>query len=157
QQLSNFLGGEPFNPLPGAPPGGAAGNLAPFGDPTYTYGNYNPSQAIRNFGNLSDPQFSYASQDPLQERSDVENALFQRVQPQNDRDLQNLQAHLASQGIKYGSPAYQAAMDNYNRGITDQRLAITAQGGQEQQLQENILANRGQFANAAQQQQYQQL
>ena len=74
----------------------------------------------------------------LQDRANVENSLFQRFQPQNDRDLANLQSQLNDQGIKYGSPAYQAAMDNYNRGITDQRLGITAQGGAEQKLQNDM-------------------
>jgi len=160
QQLLNTLPNQtsPINdPSVNALLPGGSGYLAAVGDPTYTYGIHNQSQGIRDFGNLNDPRFNYTNQDPLTERGNVENALFQRVQPQNDRDLANLQAHLADQGIKYGSPAYQAAMDNYNRGITDQRLAITAQGGQEQQLQENLLKNQADFYNQAQQQQYQQL
>ena len=78
------------------------------------------------------------------------------MQPQNDRDRANLEARLSDQGIKYGSGAYQAAMDNYNRGINDQRLGITAQGGPEQKLQDDLAAQRAGFQNSAQQQAYQQ-
>jgi hypothetical protein len=47
-----------------------------------------------------------------------------------------------------------AAMDDFNRQLTDTRLGITAAGGQEQKLQEDIAAQRAGFQNAAQQQAY---
>jgi hypothetical protein len=107
------------------------------------------------FGDAGPIRSGYGDgKDALTSRSNVENSLFSRMQPQNDRDLEKLRSQLADQGIRYGSQAYTAAMDNYNRGINDQRLAITAQGGQEQKLQEDIAAQRAGFANAAEQQAY---
>ena len=47
-------------------------------------------------------------------------------------------------------------MDNYNRGINDQMLGITAQGGQEQQLQAGLAQNLAQFQNTAQTNMFQQ-
>ena len=45
-------------------------------------------------------------------------------------------------------------MDNYNRQSNDARLAVTAQGGQEQQRMMDMAAQRAGFQNSAQQQQY---
>src|SRR4029077_13918231 len=109
------------------------------------------------FGATDPITMDYDQSGALTSRANVENALFQRMQPQNERDLENMRSQLEGQGIKYGSPAYQAAMDNYNRGINDQRLGITAQGGAEQKLQNDIAAQHAGFKNAAEQQQYQQL
>ena len=116
--------------------------------------------------NLGAPQYGIApsgqqqttydnSQGTIQ-RANVENSLFQRMQPQNQLALSHLQSQLSDQGIKYGSPAYTAAMDNYNRGINDQMLGITAQGGQEQQLQASLAQNLAQFQNTAQTNMFQQ-
>jgi hypothetical protein len=132
-----------------------------------TWGLGNIGQAQGTINNSTGPQSTFADAgnvttdygpdtDFATSRANVENSLFQRVQSQNDRDLANLQAHLDAQGIRYGSPAYTAAMDNYQRGLTDQRLGITAQGGAEQKLQSDIAAQRAGFQNAAQQQAYQQ-
>ena len=76
------------------------------------------------------------------------------MQPQLDRQQNQLQQQLADQGIRYGSPAYQAATDDFNRSVNDLRLGITAQGGQEQKLQADMAAQRAGFQNAAQQQAY---
>jgi hypothetical protein len=115
--------------------------------------NYQQQRTFDDAGALTR---DYDTSQGTQQRANVENALFQRMQPQNDRDRANLESRLADQGIKYGSPAFQAAMDNYNRGINDQRLGITAQGGQEQKLQDDLAAQRAGFQNSAQQQAYQQ-
>lgn len=123
--------------------GQAQGTIAPSGAPQSTFGDAGP--ITTDYG----PDTDFATS-----RSNVENALFKRVQPQNDRDLANLQAHLDAQGIRYGSPAYTAAMDNYQRGINDLRLGITAQGGAEQKLQADMAAQRAGFQNAAEQQAY---
>jgi hypothetical protein len=135
----------PVNSNPWSEVGAIEGNPGDGGPIATSFGGTN--QPITN---------TYGNPDILTDRSNVESSLFQRVQPQNARDLNVLQQQLADQGISYGSPAYQAAMDQYSRGINDQRLAITAQGGQEQALQENIAAQRAGFQNAAQQQDYQQ-
>jgi hypothetical protein len=53
-----------------------------------------------------------------------------RNQPQMDRDRANLEQRLANQGISVGTPAYQAAMDQYQRGVNDFRLGAQNQGQQ---------------------------
>lgn len=99
------------------------------------------------------------------ERSRIENALFQRLNPQLEQDRSALEQRLANQGITMGSAAYNSAMDDYNRGVNDLRLGIVGAGGDElsrmygmslagrqQGVQE--LLNQGQFANQAQQQMF---
>jgi hypothetical protein len=58
-------------------------------------------------------------------RSNVANALYDRMNPQYDRDLELLQTRLSNQGFTDpGSEAYRAEMDNFNRGRNDARLAV---------------------------------
>jgi hypothetical protein len=76
------------------------------------------------------------------------------MDPQLQRDRGAMEARLADQGIKIGSPAYQAAMDQFNRQLTDTRLGITQTAGQEQQRMMDMAAQRAGFENAAQQQAY---
>jgi hypothetical protein len=89
------------------------------------------------------------------DRQRVEDALFGRLSPQLDRDRSRLEQQLADQGIRYGSPAYQQAMSDFNRQSTDARLAVTAAGGAEQQRLAQMAQNQAEFQNAAQQQAYQ--
>lgn len=62
------------------------------------------------------------------------NALISRNQPQADQRLSALETRLANQGITYGSDAWKAAMDDYNRGQNDfgiaAQLAATGEMGQ---------------------------
>jgi hypothetical protein len=90
------------------------------------------------------------------DRARVEESLYGRLNPQLERDRSNLEQRLADQGIRYGSDAYNRAMDDYNRQSTDARLAVTAKGGEEQQRMNDMAAQRAGFQNAAQQQAYQQ-
>ena len=89
------------------------------------------------------------------DRQRVEDALFGRLSPQLDRDRSRLEQQLADQGIRYGSPAYQQAMSDFNRQSTDARLAVTAAGGAEQQRMSQMAQAQAQFQNEAQQQAYQ--
>ena len=90
-------------------------------------------------------------------RNAVETALMERLQPQLDRDRAAMETRLANQGIMLGSEAYRNAMDDFERQVADQRLAIVGAAGQEenrmaalrtQRLQEQ-LALRGQPINEA--------
>jgi hypothetical protein len=90
------------------------------------------------------------------DRARVEDALFGRLSPQLDRDRSRLEQQLADQGIRYGSPAYQQAMSDFNRQSTDARLAVTAAGGAEQQRMSEMAKAQAQFQNAAEQQAYEQ-
>lgn len=108
------------------------------------------------FGDAGSITGSYGPGDFSADRANVEQALFNRLQPQLDRDRTRLETQLADQGIRYGSPAYAQAMDDFNRQSNDARLAVTAQAGQEQQRMMDMAAKRAGFENAAQMQAYQQ-
>jgi Chaperone of endosialidase len=109
----------------------------------------------REFGDAGDITRSYAPDDNWSaDRSRVEDSLFQRLNPQLDRERANLEQRLNDQGIRYGSTAYTQAMDDYNRQSNDMRLAVTAAGGQEQTRMADMAAKAAGFENAAQQQAY---
>lgn len=175
--LQSYLG-QDFNPLNTAPAGGNAQNLAnigsaqtSFGDPSFnvrsvaasptTFGDTSYSlaslpMAQRSFGDTS---FSLGSQPMAQKtfgetsdynlaRSHVEDALFQRLNPQLDRSRSGVEQRLADQGIRYGSDAYRNAMSDYNREANDLRLGVTAAGSAEQEQAYTQDLRRGQFYNA---------
>jgi len=155
--LGQFLP-QNFNPIDTAPGGGNASALAQSLINQGVKYDYNQRDPTFDIGNAGPIQTTYGDQSGvLQDRANVENALFQRIRPQQDLDLSNLESRLADQGIRYGSDAYNNAMRTYQQGVNDSRLAVTAAGGQEQNLQEQIAQNRAQFGNQAQQQLYQQL
>jgi hypothetical protein len=107
--------------------------------------------AVRSFGD--DEDYNRA-------RTHVEDALFQRLQPQLQRSANSLDQRLADQGIRYGSPAYNAAYQTYNQRVNDAHLAVTQAGAAEQQQAFNQAQARAAFGNAglaqqiAQQQQF---
>ena len=82
-------------------------------------------------------------------RDQITNAMMQRLQPQIDRDRAALDSKLANQGIQLGSDAYKAADDDFNRGVSDQRIAALLGGDQEQQSAFNRGLASGQFGNQA--------
>lgn len=130
-------------------------SISGYGQPSTTFGTTPGS--IFGFGDAGGITRSYGPQDNFSaDRARVEQSLFERVNPQLDRQRQQIQQQLADQGIRYGSPAYTAAMDDFNRQANDMRLAITAQGGQEQQRLADMAAKQAGFQNAAQMQEYQQ-
>ena len=67
------------------------------------------------------------------DRSSVEQAMFDRLNPQLERDRASLENSLVNQGFQRGTEAFSSGMDQYNRQANDQRLGITAAGLQEQQ------------------------
>jgi hypothetical protein len=146
-----------FGAIPGAQTsfGDAGQLLTGYGDagpvPT-TYGGQ--GDYARSFDDAGGIARDYGPNDFSADRSRVEQSLFERMQPQLDRQRTQLEQQLADQGIRYGSSAYSAAMDDFNRQLTDTRLGVIAQGGQEQKLQADLAAQRAGFANAAQQQAY---
>lgn len=192
--LSGYLGGNfnPLQTAP--PPSNAAmlarnleGIQTSFGDPSYNARSL--GQAPRTFGDTSyslgslpraqsafgDTSFSLGAQPMSQKtfgetsdynlaRQHVEDALFQRLNPQLDRSRGNIEQRLADQGIRYGSDAYRNAMSDYSREANDLRLGVTQAGSAEQQQAYMQDLQRGQFYNqglqqdvARQQQEYAQL
>ncbi len=67
------------------------------------------------------------------DRTAVEKAMFDRLQPQMDRARGQLETTLVNQGFQRGTDAFNKEMDQEGRNENDQRLAITGQGLQEQQ------------------------
>jgi hypothetical protein len=86
-----------------------------------------------------------------QARSHVEDALFQRLNPQLDRSRAAIEQKLADQGIRYGADAYRNALGDYSREANDLRLDIIAKGAAEQQQAFTQSLARGQFGLAQQQ------
>lgn len=146
--LVNWLS-QPFN-INGAP--GAGDWTTLYGGPGIQ-SSYNTAGSQQGtFADAGDVTRSYGPGDYSADRDKVEQALYQRMDPQLQRDRQALEARMADQGIKYGSPAYQAAMDDFNRQLTDTRLGITQTAGQEQQRMQEMANAQATFQNAAQQQ-----
>lgn len=67
------------------------------------------------------------------DRSAVEKALYDRLNPQLQRSRDALENNLTNQGFQRGTEAFTTAMDQANRQENDARLAVTGQGLQEQQ------------------------
>lgn len=110
------------------------------------------SQQLIN-GNLNDVgniQRAVGPSDFSQDRQRVEQALFDRINPQLTQDRDALENRLINQGLVRGTDAFRTAMDEANRQSNDARLAVVAQGGQEQQRMFDQLLSQGQFANTAQ-------
>lgn len=143
--------------------GAISGDIGNFGSQQSTFGNTAALQdQLGGFGDVQD-QFGQAgditrtygpADDFSSDRGRVEQALYGRLNPQLDRERANLEQRLADQGIRYGSPAYNKAMDDYNRQANDARLAVTQTAGAEQQRMMDMAAQRAGFQNAAQKQAY---
>lgn len=85
-------------------------------------------------------------------RDQVQQALFERMNPQIQQDRDALETRLAQQGIGIGSAAYNAEMDRFQRGVNDARLAAVLNAGTEQSRLFGLGRDLGGFRNAAQQQ-----
>lgn len=99
-------------------------------------------------------QQNLTNTDDWQRVQSVEDAMFQRYNPQLEQDRQRMEQRLADQGIRAGSTAWNTAMDAQARNVNDARLGITINAGQEQNRLQQLALNSGNFANAAQAQQY---
>jgi len=155
----------PFDPSVGAPAAGDASAISAVPGAATSYdagGNIQTSlgdygQQQTTFGDAGDITRSYGPSDNFSaDRQRVEESLYGRLNPQLQKERANIEQRLADQGIRYGSQAYTSAMDDYNRQSNDARLAVTAQGGQEQQRMNDMAAKQAGFQNAAQMQAYQQ-
>jgi hypothetical protein len=121
------------------------------------YNQYGIGENRQGSSTIGDITKSYGPADDFSsDRSRVESALMERMNPQLAKERGNIEQRLADQGIQYGSQAYKSAMDDYNRQATDTRLGITQTAGQEQQRMMDMAAQRAGFQNSAQQQAYDQ-
>lgn len=89
--------------------------------------------AAGDVSSIAAPQYERLSNTDYEDsRKRVEDALYSRLNPQIERDLETTRTQLVNQGIRVGSPAWTAAMSDFNRGVADQRTSITLAGGEEQ-------------------------
>lgn len=68
-------------------------------------------------------------------RAKMQQALQDRLNPQLDRSMAQLEQRLANQGIAMGSEAWRTAMDQEARNRNDANLAVIAQSGNEEAQQ----------------------
>jgi hypothetical protein len=73
----------------------------------------------------------YGTQDFSQQRQQVEDALWSRLNPQLERDRSALDVQLTNEGFTRGSEAYNRAMDEFTRQSNDARMQVVLAGSQE--------------------------
>ena len=128
-------------------------SVAPSGNPLDIAGN--AGQVTGQLGDSGAITRSYGT-DFSADRQRVEDALMQRLNPSLERDRSALESRLASQGLRIGSEAYSAAMDDFGRRENDARLGAILGAGQEQTRLADLARNRAGFENQAQAQQFNQ-
>lgn len=102
------------------------------------------TQGVKNTMNLGDNGELQGSSGA--ERQRIENALFERMSPQHDRQQAALEAKLANQGITAGSEAYNRARQELGDQQSRERYDALQTAGQEMSRNAQIaLANRGQL------------
>jgi hypothetical protein len=112
-------------------------------------GNVQGSQFQSLQGNAPQLQTELQNQANGAERQRIEQALFERMAPQHERQQSALDAKLANQGITAGSEAYKRATQALGDQQSRERFNALEMGGQEMaRLQQQQLAN-AQFGNTA--------
>lgn len=153
-RLNSLLSGN-FNPLSQAPAAGSAASLSGASPTTGFASGPGPTYGFGGDPTGADITRSYGPADNFSaDRQRVEDALYGRLNPQLAIEKNQVAQSLADQGIRPGSDAYTAAMDNYSRQANDARLAVTQAGGAEQQRLTEEAKAQAEFQNAAQQQGY---
>lgn len=112
-------------------------------------GNVDPSkfQSSYDFSNV--PGMPKA-EDFAGQRDQITNAMMERLQPYLDRQRDQMNTRLATQGITNGSEAWKWDQDTFNRGENDQRIAALLAGDQAQQNAfNNAMSLRTQGVNEA--------
>lgn len=111
----------------------------------------NNSSQVRTDFSTGQPLARMSDQDYGAQRSEVENAIMSRVQPQYDKQRATLDANLAAQGFNVNTAGYRNAADESNRNLTDARMQAVLAGGQEQSRLAGLDQSRLGFNNAASQ------
>jgi hypothetical protein len=94
-----------------------------------------------------DFQSDLGPQDWSQDRQRVEEAIYSRLNPQLQRDRDQLDSRLINQGFTSGSEGYNQGMDEFNRQANDARMQAILAGGQEQSRLFGLDLQQGQFYN----------
>ncbi len=100
-----------------------------------------PDTKTTNYANSLTNDFSA-------DRSRIEDALFQRLNPQLEKDRAALENNLTNQGFQRGTEAFNTAMDEQSRRTNDARLAVTGQGLAEQQGMYGMARDRAGFGSS---------
>lgn len=116
------------------------------------YGTISNTQLDNLSGLLSKPlDYSSLGTAPVANeatRQSVLDSTLARLQPQQDRDRAAMETRLSNQGISYGSDAWMRAMDDFNRSVTDSRLAANSYAGSEMEREFNLASQaRNQLIN----------
>lgn len=150
-RLSGLLS-EPFS-LDGLPD---AANIVDLKPTNYQQFDGAPELAT-SFDDAGEITKTYGANDFSADRTKVEQALMERMQPYLDKQREAQEARLVNQGVRLGSRAYSAAQEDFGRQENDARLANIIAAGQEQSRLVGMDRDRATFENAAQQQNYGQL
>lgn len=89
------------------------------------------------------------SNDYSADRQKVEDALMGRLNTQIDRDRAAMESSLANRGIRLGSQAYSDAMQDFSRGVAENRTSAILNAGQEQNRMQGLDLNAANFTNNA--------
>lgn len=114
------------------------------------YGQGTAAPRLSGIGSSAGLQNSY----DVGDSSRYEAALMERMNPQLDRQRQQLDTSLANRGIKVGSEAYTRAIEENSRAANDARMAAILNAGQEQSRVTNLNRDQASFGNSARQQEY---
>lgn len=96
-------------------------------------------------------QRSYAPENGFSDdRRRVEQAIMSRLEPDFDRDRNELETQLVNQGLVRGTDAFRNAMGELREAETDARMQAVLAGGQEQSRMLGEARAAGGFANDAQ-------
>lgn len=106
------------------------------------------------FGDAGDIQRSIGPTNYADQRKEVEDAIYSRLNPQLERDKTALEARLVNQGFARGSAGFREQMDEFNRQSNDARMQAVLAGGGEQSRLAGLALQSGNFTNAAQGQAY---
>jgi hypothetical protein len=152
-RISQLLGHE--MDTSGLPAAGNPNSISGVGQASTSFNN--GGQLATSFDAGGPIKNSYAPEDNFSaDRQRVEDSLMQRMNPQLQLERKGVEQRLADQGIRYGSAAYTAAMDDYNRQANDARFAAIGQAGSEQARMNAMAGQEAAFQNQAQQQGYEQ-
>ncbi|MBB3772022.1 hypothetical protein FHS55_002631 [Angulomicrobium tetraedrale] len=83
------------------------------------------------------------------DRQRVEQALLDRMQPQQEQDQTALRSTLIAQGIRPGTEAWDAEWNRNQQGVNDARMSAILAGGQEQSRLAGLDQAAGTFQNQA--------
>jgi len=148
--LRNLLESQ-FNPTQSAPQTGNMNTL--LGSGMFQHYIAPTGDYLSGYGSGGDITRSYGPQDNFSaDRARVEDAMFQRLNPQLKVEEDRVNQRLADQGLRAGGEAYRNAYDVYGRQANDARLGVIERGGVEQQRLAQMAQQQAAFQNEAQRQ-----